>query len=144
MLWQWRPRPLTGALLLSLLFAAHVLCAAGAVDSASASEADGTAATDATDVTAATTGSASAGVGSHPTGGAAEQHHHPCPSDTSASADHRTSSVAGAVLLGLGSGTGTTPLRAPVARAVPSQPSDAAAVPWSGTRLLFSLCVQRV
>ncbi|MGW8437894.1 hypothetical protein ACWGKS_22335 [Nocardiopsis sp. NPDC055879] len=127
---RWRPR--TWAVLLPLLFVAHFLCAAGAMDTAAAAETNGT---------TAVAGSASAGVGSPVSDGTAEEHHL-CQVDSSASADQRTSPVAKAVLLGLG--TGTVLLRAPLPRALPWQPSTAAAVPWSGTRLLFSLCVQRV
>ncbi|NYH55619.1 hypothetical protein HNR06_005208 [Nocardiopsis arvandica] len=127
---RWRPGP--WSVLLSLLFVAHFFCAAGAVDTVAAAEADGS---------TAVAGSASAVVGSPVSGGSAEGHHL-CQADQSAGADQRTSAAAEAVLLGLG--TGTALLRAPLPRTIPWRSSTAVAVPWSGTRLLFSLCVQRI
>ncbi|KOX16294.1 hypothetical protein ADL05_12420 [Nocardiopsis sp. NRRL B-16309] len=137
MIWNRWWSPWAGALLLSLLFVAHLFCAAWAVDAASAPPRDGTA----------------VGAGSEPAGlssaadhadrtDSTDEEHHLCPSDVSTGADQRGSGLAGAVLTGLG--TGTALLRTPVARAVPWRPSATAAVPWSGTRLLISLCVQRV
>ncbi len=120
------------AVLLSLLFVAHFFCAAGAMDTAAAAEPD---------ETTAVTGPASAVADSSVSDDAAEEHHL-CQAGSSAGADQRASAVAEAVLLGLG--TGTALLRAPSPRAVSWRSSTAAAVPWSGTRLLFSLCVQRV
>ncbi len=127
---RWRPG--AWAVLLSLLFVAHFFCAAGAMDTAAAANVGGT---------IAVAGAASAVAGSPVSDGAAEEHHL-CQADSSANADQRASAVAEAVLLGLG--TGTILLRAPFPRAASWQPSTAAAVPLSGTRLLFSLCVQRV
>lgn len=134
-MWQrWRSAE-AGALLLSLLFAAHVLCAAGAMDTASVPEAGAP-------ITAAGPAGA-APPPAHATDGT-DGRHHLCPSDANAStgADPRTSAATGAVLPA--PGTGTTLLRAPSARAVPWPPPTRTGVPWSGTRLLISLCVQRV
>lgn len=127
---RWRPG--LWAVLLSLLFITHFFCAAGAMDTAAAAVSDGT---------TAVAGPASAVVGSPLSDDAAEEHHL-CQVGSSANADQRTSAVAEAVLLGLS--TGTTLTQAPSPRAISWQSSTAAAVPWSGTRLLFSLCVQRV
>ncbi|WP_147453912.1 hypothetical protein [Nocardiopsis sp. Huas11] len=135
---RWR-QPGTGALLLSLLFAAHVFCAAGAVAAAPTPEAGGTAAV--TTATTVTTTAGSADADSPASDGHDEQHPL-CPSDANAGPDHRGSALAGAALAGLG--TGTALLRVPAAYAAPWQPSTTAAVPWSGTRLLLSLCVLRV
>ncbi|MFE3456667.1 hypothetical protein ACFXKD_03920 [Nocardiopsis aegyptia] len=117
---------------MSLLFAAHLFCSVGAVDSASASQAEGT---------VAAAGPASAEDGSPHAGGTTAPDH-PCPSDAGASADQRASAVTVAVLPGLA--TATALLRAPAAHALSWRPSGTAAVPWSGTRLLVSLCVRRV
>ncbi|GAA1439183.1 hypothetical protein [Nocardiopsis tropica] len=119
-------------MLLSVLFVAHFLCAVDAMDTAAAAEAEGT---------AVVAGAAWTLADVPVTDGTAEEHHL-CQAEPGVGADQRAPAIAKAVLSGLGAGT--TLLQAPSARTVPWQPSTTAAGPWSGTRLLFSLCVQRV
>lgn len=124
-------RPRTWSMLLSLLFVTHFFCAAGAMDTAATAGADGS---------AAVAGAASAITDAPVSHGSAEEHHL-CQADSSVSGDQRATAIAKVVLSDPG---GTALLRAPVPRAIPWRSPTAAAVPWSGTRLLFSLGVQRV
>ncbi|OKI18536.1 hypothetical protein A6A08_24640 [Nocardiopsis sp. TSRI0078] len=120
----------TWAVLLPLLFVARFFCAADAMDTAAVAEAD----------RAAVTGPATAAGA--PLADGTAQEHHLCRTDPSAGAEQRTSATAEAVLLGLGAGT---PLaRVPPPLALPWRHPAADAVPWSGARLLLSLCVQRI